>query len=166
LIKINQSFILSFINILQSNEYNDIYLEFTPTTYSTLDSTVFEFAIVPASNFTTNANIAVFQPNELDTDSNDIKVFPNLGKDSILISPCYNHQKNINDYIHIGRFMKRNIDQEQKINLCKTMFNEYEKELKKNPNKKLWLSTHGKGIAWFHVRIDQKSKYISYKNYK
>ena len=33
-------------------------------------------------------------------------------------------------------------------------------------NENIWLSTHGLGIPWLHIRIDTIPKYYSYKNYK
>ncbi len=166
LVNINKSFVQSLINILYSNPFDEYLLEFSPVSFSTLDSTVFEFVIIKTSGFGVNAEIDTFKPNDLDTNSNEIKVFPNLSGDSILISPCYNKTKNIDDYIHIGRFIKSSIDSEQKNKLFDTMFAVYKKELEKTPNKNLWLSTHGKGVAWLHLRIDPKPKYISWQNYK
>ncbi len=164
IVNINKSFVQSLVNILYSNPFDEYYLEFSPVSFSTLDSTVFEFVIIKTSGFGINAEIDKF--NDLNTNSNEIKVFPNLNRDSILISPCYNRTKNINDYIHIGKFIKSSIDSEQKNKLFDTMFAVYKKELEKTPNKKLWASTHGKGVAWLHLRIDPEPKYISWTNYK
>ena len=55
---------------------------------------------------------------------------------------------------------------EQQYLLLSIVFTQYFTQLKKNHNKLLWLSTHGKGVAWLHVRIDDSPKYISYIPYK
>ena len=60
----------------------------------------------------------------------------------------------------------RSSNLEQQLFLFSTVFAQYFTELKKNKNKLLWLSTHGKGVAWLHFRIDDSPKYISYIPYK
>jgi len=35
--------------------------------------------------------------------------------------------------------------------------------LKRIGPKPLWLNTAGEGVAWLHIRIDQKPKYYAYK---
>lgn len=54
----------------------------------------------------------------------------------------------------------------QKFNLINSMFKTYLNKLTFQPNKKLWLSTHGKGVSWLHVRIDKTPKYIMCKEYR
>jgi hypothetical protein len=166
LVNINKSFVQSLINILYSNRFDEYYLEFSPVSFLTLDSTVFEFVIIKTSGFGNKAQIDTFKLNDLKTNSNEIKVFPNLSGDSILISPYCSETKFINDYIHIGKFIKSLINSEQKNKLFDTMFAVYKKELEKTPNKNLWLSTHGKGVAWLHLRIDPIPKYISWQKYR
>lgn len=54
----------------------------------------------------------------------------------------------------------------QKKNLIKIMFKLYFNKLNNKINKKFWLSTHGKGVGWLHIRIDESPTYISWNSYK
>ena len=58
------------------------------------------------------------------------------------------------------------VEQEQKILLIKTAIKLYQEQLEKLQGQTLWLSTHGKGVAWLHIRIDLTPKYISWNDYK
>ena len=159
-------FINNFITILsQFNPFNEYFIEFCPTILNKINFTIFEFVLVKTSGFATNADIITFGSNLLDTNTNKIIWFPNPSNSSMLIVPCYNHSFPINDYIHMGTFMCSQ-NQLQKKNLIITMFELYLKELSRQTDKKLWLSTHGKGVAWLHVRIDKIPKYISWDTYK
>jgi hypothetical protein len=55
---------------------------------------------------------------------------------------------------------------DQQLSLFTIVFTQYLVQLKKNKNKLFWLSTHGKGVGWLHMRIDDSPKYISYEHYK
>ena len=54
---------------------------------------------------------------------------------------------------------------QQKNIIINCAFGTYYNELNKLTNKKLWLSTHGKGVLWLQIRIDQSPKYISWNQY-
>lgn len=156
---------MAICDILRTNLFISYYLEFSPTTYNLMSDIIFEFVLVKTSDFVNKTDIYSFGESNLNTNSNLIYSFYNLSKTSILISPCYNHNYNINIYNNIGTFM-RSTNLEQKLLLLTTSFINYFNELLKNPDKKLWLSTHGKGIGWLHMRIDNTAKYISWKSYK
>jgi len=162
----NELFIDSIIKILsETNRFNEYYIEFNPTTFNQINVILFEFVLIRTGGFRINADIVTFGSDLLNTNSNEIIWFPNPSNTSLLITPCYNHLYPINDYIHIGKFM-RSQNYLQKKNLIIKMFELYLKELAKQPNLKLWLSTHGKGVAWLHIRIDKTPKYISWIPYK
>jgi ribosomal protein L18E len=88
----------------------------------------------------------------------DVAVFMNLTNDTILIVPKILKSKKINKniYLNISTF-SRNAPLEQQINLWKEVF----KQLKKcHKNKKdCYLNTHGLGIGWLHIRIDETPKH-------
>lgn len=162
----NKIFISSFINILsKTNQFDEYYLEFSPTTSNQINSDIFEFVLIKTSGFTLKADIFPFGVEKINKNSNQIIWFPNPSNSAVLVVPCFNHLFPIDDYIHIGTFM-RSSNINQKFNLVITMFKIYFNELLSEPNKKLWLSTHGKGVGWLHIRIDQIPKYITYKPYK
>lgn len=164
----NKIFIDGFINSMtNSNPFGEFYLEFNPITYSSINNTIFEFVLIKTNGFAPKADIYTFGQELLDTDSNEIISFPNPSNTAILVVPCYNHSNPIDDYLHIGTFMRSKC-YKQKKNLVKMMFGLYFDSSKSNsnPNQKLWLSTHGKGVGWLHVRIDKTPRYISWNQYK
>lgn len=162
----NKIFITSFINILsKTNLFYEYYIEFSPTTFDMIDSVIFEFVLIKTTGFAPKADIITFGKEKINTNSNKIIWFPNPSNSAILIVPCFNHLFPIDDYIHIGTFM-RSSNIKQKYNLILMMFEIYFNELAQHPNIKLWLSTHGKGVGWLHIRIDKTPKYITFTPYK
>ena len=159
-------FINSFIKFLSlSNPFNEFYIEFIPITFNSMDKVIFEFVLIKTSNFASNPDIHTFGIEKLNTNSNDIIWFPNPSNTSLLIVPCYNHNFPIKEYIHIGQFIKSsNIKQKQMLII--KMFELYFELLKQLPENKLWLSTHGKGVGWLHIRIDKIPRYITWNYYK
>ena len=92
--------------------------------------------------------------------------FPNKGKDAVLIIPSAkkDYKKNIIDYKNISQFTK-NASQEQKQKFWQEVANRLSRELEKNEAPK-WLSTHGLGVPYLHVRIDNRPKYYHFEEYK
>lgn len=162
----NYKFVSSFIKLLTEFDYfNEYYLEFNPVSYNQITNTIFEFVLIKTSGFASNPDITTFGIEKLNTNSNHIIWFPNPSNTALLIVPCFNHSYSMDNYIHIGKFMKsHNVKQKQKLVI--KMFELYFKLLKSEPNNKLWLSTHGKGVGWLHIRIDKIPRYITWNKYK
>lgn len=165
-IKYNDPILINgLIKILSNTSFDEYYMEFNPTTLEQSNSTEFEFILIKTNGFSSKADLITFGIKKINTNSNDIIIFPNLSNSTLLVVPCFNNLFPTNDYIHIGKFMRsQNI--KQKFNLINSMFKTYLNELTFQPNKKLWLSTHGKGVSWLHVRIDKTPKYIMCKEYR
>lgn len=162
----NNKFIDSFIKLLSEfNPFDEFYIEFNPITSNSMDYIIFEFVLIKTSGFASNSDINTFGIERLNTNSNDIIWFPNPSNTALLVVPCYNHNYPIQDYTHIGKFIK-SFNIKQKRNLIIKMFELYFELLKQQPGNKLWLSTHGKGVGWLHIRIDKIPRYISWKPYK
>lgn len=165
LINTNNDIIQKMILILKSCPFESYFLEFHPVSFNILSETIFEFVIVKTTSFLNKTDIITFGKSNLNTNSNNIYTFYNLSKTSILISPCYNYNYDINIYNNICTFMRSN-NFEQQNKLLITIFSLYLNILYQNRNKLYWLSTHGKGVGWLHVRIDDCPKYISWSPYK
>lgn len=162
----NTVFINSFIKFLvEFNPFDEFYIEFNPITFNQINHTVFEFVLIKTFGFASNPDINTFGIEKLNTNSNDVIWFPNPSNTALLVVPCYNHNYPMDDYTHIGKFIK-SFNIKQKRNLIIKMFELYFKLLKQQPGNKLWLSTHGKGVAWLHIRIDKTPRYISWNPYK
>lgn len=164
----NIKFINYFIKLFMELDYFDeFYIEFNPIIFNLIDNIEFEFVLIKTSGFASEPDMNSFGVDNLNTNSNDIIWFPNPSNTALLIVPCFNHGHPMEEYIHIGKFIKSsNICQKQKQNLIIKMFELYFELGKKDPGKKLWLSTHGKGVGWLHIRIDKIPRYITWNPYK
>jgi hypothetical protein len=79
--------------------------------------------------------------------------FFNLSKDTVLVCPIPKNSKN---YSNIYSFTK-NASNTQKIAFWKKVASVARREQKKHGT--IWISTHGFGVAWLHVRISSIPKY-------
>ena len=103
--------------------------------------------------------------------SDDAVSFPSLGKDAKLVVPTptksgnwINNNKERFDYKNISQFTK-NAPLKKQYNFWQEVANELEKSLDNSENTPKWLSTHGLGIHYLHVRIDSRPKYYSWSEY-
>ena len=85
--------------------------------------------------------------------SKKIVSFPNLSKSTQLVVPYPNENKN---YSHLQLFLQ-NASKQQQQNLWKKIAEVFIKEF--NDNNKLYLSTHGLGINYLHIRIKGSPDY-------
>lgn len=86
--------------------------------------------------------------------------FPNLGKNATLVVPCPVDKDDC--YTHLGRFTT-SAPENQQLALWKRVG---ELGLEQLSEKRIWISTHGLGVYWLHIRLDTYPKYYHYKNYK
>lgn len=153
----------TFLLLLNNLNYENYYIEIRPVTYNLLN-TFFEFAIIKSPIYA-KASYDCFKEHGINENTNGAKKFSNLSGDTTLISPCYNRNNDISTYGHIGIFLKKAM-YEQIINLFKETIKAFYVLSENNQNKVYWISTHGHGVPWLHIRIDDKPKYIQYNNYK
>lgn len=93
--------------------------------------------------------------------------FFNLDRTSKLIAPkAIQRSKSI--YSHLGIF-QRNASKEEIIEFWQLVGKEYRKSLDESEiiggGKTLWLSTSGTGVAWLHMRIDDRPKYYTFRDF-
>ncbi|CAN0272180.1 unnamed protein product [Ectocarpus sp. 6 AP-2014] len=81
--------------------------------------------------------------------------FQNLGNTATLVAPPHRPGSNKN-YSHIATFYKHASPGEIK-DLWRTVAKEVEKKMKKGES--VYVSTHGTGVPWLHVRIESTPKY-------
>lgn len=79
--------------------------------------------------------------------------FPNLSGDTILIIPVPRVRKNFSNLFY---FMKNASNKQQK-ELWKLVVKEAHQLLKTNEN--IWISTHGLGVNYLHIRVSITPKY-------
>jgi hypothetical protein len=93
--------------------------------------------------------------------SNDRNVvsFLNLSKKSLLVVPMPRKGK---DYSSLKKFIDNSSDNQQ-MELWKEVAYQVENLLK--TNNKVWISTHGLGVPYLHVRLDLYPKYYHTKEF-
>jgi hypothetical protein len=108
-------------------------------------------------------------------DKQDSIVFDNLSGDATLISPLpesfVNSEITVTNYTHIKSFLFDNLIAKQHPHRIITFWKRVaEATLNKigncPHNHKYWLSTHGGGVPYLHVRIDKRPKYYHYAEFK
>lgn len=84
--------------------------------------------------------------------------FPNLSGDTVLVIPMpkKNRKGKFKNYSTLKKFMDNASRTQQKI-FWKHVYKQIIKFRKKN--KRVWISTHGKGVSYLHVRISNSPKY-------
>ena len=112
--------------------------------------------------------------------------FPNLGRDSMLVSPCDEGgpppiqprahgtlYERANPHVaapesaygHIAAFA-RNAPQAQAAAFWAKVGSTYESLVAQKGDRPVWLSTEGSGVPWLHVRMDARPKYYHTAHYK
>lgn len=88
-----------------------------------------------------------------------VAVFPNIGKDAVMIVPCPIAADST--YGHFAAFL-RNAPEHQQHALWKAVGYAMEEHLSSQP---VWLNTAGGGVSWLHIRLDSRPKYYHYSPY-
>jgi hypothetical protein len=89
-----------------------------------------------------------------------IVTFPNLGGDAILVVPCPIGAPST--YAHLADFV-RLAPEKQRDELWQAVGEAMWRRIGDEP---VWLSTAGAGVAWLHVRLDNRPKYYGYGSYR
>jgi hypothetical protein len=130
----------SFCNKDMDNEYEEIFIENNSLNNMYQDYTNFLEYIKSSKN-------------------KYVVSFPNLSGDSILIIPIPRKNK---DFTTIKDFIDNSSITHQKF-FWKKVAKEINKILINN--EKIYVSTHGLGIPYFHLRLDKYPKYYITKNF-
>jgi len=153
---------------------NGVFFECPPLTSDTLKLTPATFVLIPAADHDNSfkrivSDASVFASHfDSCPDGKDVVSFHNLGRDAVLVSPCPSDRNN-KAYGHLGVFARyATIRQFTDLwRLCViNMLEELSIAEAGDGAKKLWLSTHGLGVDWLHIRIDYRPKYYHYMPYK
>ncbi|RFF28821.1 MULTISPECIES: DUF6940 family protein [unclassified Wenzhouxiangella] len=86
--------------------------------------------------------------------------FPNLGGDAVLVVPCRRDGEAA--YTHLANFL-RGAPREQQRSFWREVSLAMADRLGERP---VWLSTAGGGVAWLHVRLDDRPKYYVHAPYR
>lgn len=143
-----------------------VFIEFPKLTRQTLKDT-FEMVIISSDNL---ANCATTPTPEIFADainhcmSTDVLTTPNLSGDAILLMP-HPHKYYTTNFANISTFMNNCTEANTVlINVFWASFKEIiYKEIETKGH--VWVSTHGLGVNWLHVRFAREPKYYCYSEY-
>jgi len=149
-----------FITTLASAPFSAFRWETPPITAATAERP-FEFVVVDSPELEAVPSSAAFQKHfDAAATQAGVVVFPNLGRDAILVVPC--PQAAASAYGHLAAFV-RNAPDSQTHALWALVGKTMERRLGESP---VWLSTAGAGVPWLHVRLDDRPKYYTYSAYR
>ncbi len=158
----DEDFMGFFISILKKHMVNSYYLEFVPIINK--GNNDFEFVLYETTFGNSKANGTKFENHKGIMINSNVISFDSRTKSSRLIVPT---NKNLYDdtFAHIASFTKR-APVEQQRKLWKLTSKEILNRIKSKKGVKTFVSTHGKEVAWLHVRVENKSNLFSYNPYK
>lgn len=158
-------------NIIASSSYESLFFETPGTSFQTSDDVPFEFVLVNNPGLKTfaerNANRSAFAEHFFKEEDKLVCSFLNIGGDAYLVSPLPLFKKVDNDvtYSHLAKFVREALEKhvlEFWRVAASTYLNVLEQKHQDEESRKTWFSTNGMGVAWLHLRIDDRPKYYSY----
>ena len=156
----DQTFRDFYNRLLAESPYSAFRWE-TPVLTSETADDPFEFVLIDTPSFAIRRTDSYsFDQFFTSNDENEgVVCFKNLGGDATLIvpSPRGDHSH----YGHLAAFV-RNAPASQVDALWQTIGQTVKQKISNTP---LWLSTAGGGVAWLHVRLDDRPKYYGYGPY-
>jgi hypothetical protein len=131
----------------------------TPAVTSRALSQPFEFVLLDDPGLERRSDPDAFAEH-LSQAKEGVAVFSNLGGDAIMIIPCQLGKPTA--YGHLAAFT-RHAPQPQQDALWRAVGETMTRRIGAKP---VWLSTAGAGVAWLHVRLDDRPKYYGFKTYR
>lgn len=147
-----------FIGLLQDSPFSAFRWETPPVTSATADRP-FEFVIVDSPEIALDPDPAPFAAHLKNRGPGEVVAFSNLGRDAILIAPC--PADPLADYGHLAPYL-RHAQESQQHRLWESVGAAMQRRISARP---VWLNTAGGGVAWLHVRLDDRPKYYQYAGY-
>ena len=137
----------------------EAYLWETPPANEAARSQPLEFVLIDCPALARAADPQPFAAAFAATTS-PVARFANLGGDAELLAPTPMSERA--DYAHIGAF-SRTAPREQQHALWRAVGDAMHARVGTDP---VWLSTSGLGVAWLHVRLDDRPKYYEHAPYR
>lgn len=152
LLKNNQKFRDTIIDIFKQSKFEYVYMQF-PVYSATAKNNQAYFELVGTGRFQ-KANPSSFMEQFIGKFRGEIVQFKNLSNDTDLISIVPTNNNNINASCSDIMSFLRYAPNELAMNLLTTIG---KKMLEQTD--RCYLSTHGKGVPWIHIRICNQPKY-------
>jgi hypothetical protein len=148
-----------FMALLADAPFSAFRWETPPVTTATAGRP-FEFVLLDSPGLAPSPDAEAFADHFRDAAAGGVVEFPNLGHDAVLVVPCPNGPPSA--YGHLGGFI-RQAPEAQRHALWERVGAAMQRRLGMKP---IWLSTAGAGVAWLHVRLDDRPKYYGYRPYR
>ena len=149
-----------FSELLAAAPYTAFRWETPPITAANV-TRPFEFALLDSPGLAREPEPEAFAAHfEVRDPTETVVTFRNLGGDATLVVPCPIGAKSA--YGQLAAFMREGPDAERH-ELWRRVGEAVQQRLGPKP---LWLSTAGAGVAWLHVRLDDRPKYYGYRAYR
>jgi hypothetical protein len=120
----------------------------------------FQFVLAESPELLAGADPSPFADHFRRAGSASVIVFPNLGGDAQMVVPCPLAPHST--YAHLAAFV-RGAPEAQRQALWVEVSRAMQQRLGQRP---VWLSTAGGGVAWLHVRLDDRPKYYVHAPYR
>ena len=125
----------------------------------------FEFTIIPYARFE-DANPQVFH--EIFSNVANAGListsFMNLMDNSVIVCPIPRSTQQ--KFGHLAQFVRTVSEWEVVHSIWKTVSRDMTRLLKEHTVERVWLSTYGPGMPWFHIRLDVMPIYYHTASYK
>ncbi len=148
-----------FIGLLLNSPFSAFRWETPPITTATANQP-FEFVLLDSPGIASSPDPAAFSEHFVAMAPGGVVEFPNLGRDAILVVPCPDDP--LSNYGHLAAYLRHSREPQQHL-LWELVGGAMQRRLGSKP---VWLSTAGGGVAWLHLRLDDRPKYYGYTPYR
>jgi hypothetical protein len=148
-----------FLALLADAPFAAFRWETPPVTRATADRP-FEFVLLDDPWLARDPEPQAFADHFAAAAEGGVVEFANRGGDAVLVVPC--PQGSPSAYGHLAAFV-RQAPGPQRHALWQAVGAAMQRRLGDRP---VWLSTAGAGVAWLHVRLDDRPKYYGYQPYR
>lgn len=148
-----------FLRLLADMPFSAFRWETPPVTQTTVDRR-FECVVIDSPGLAVEPDPDVFAGHFRGAGQRQVIEFANLGHDATMVVPC--PVGPVSAYGHLAAFVRRAPERQQHA-LWREVGASVQRRLGARP---VWLSTAGGGVAWLHVRLDDRPKYYAYRPYR
>jgi hypothetical protein len=148
-----------FNSLLAGAPFSAFRWETPPVTASTM-TRPFEFVLLDSPELARRPDPEAFAEHFGGAPESGVIEFPNLGGDAIMVVPCPKAAPSA--YGHLAAFVRAAPEPQQHA-LWQSVGAAMARRVSA---RSVWLSTAGAGVAWLHVRLDDRPKYYGFAPYR
>ncbi len=151
------------IDLLAKSPFDGYRWECPAVTAQTLDRP-FEFVLIDDPYLARRRpDMGPFRQQFNNMPGDSVVTFANLGGDAVMVVPEPVTPEI--DYGHLGAFC-REAPQSQQHELWRSVGEAMGQRILARNDQPVWLNTAGGGVAWLHVRLDDRPKYYRHTDYR